>query len=205
MMKSKLYSLSFTTGALMHQESITIAERYAALQDWEQVRKQVIAENLLQTRTQNTLRRFCREVISRLKLLNTIELALLVTGTLQEQRYLLWLAICRRYEFIGDFAREVVHERHLSMTLTLTPSEFDSFFNRKSEWHDELEQIAPATRGKLRQILFKMLREADLLTKADQINPALLSDRLTAAITQSDRQNLLLFPLLETTTMRDRA
>lgn len=205
MMKSKLYSLSFTTGALMHQESITIAERYAALQDWEQVRRQVIAENLLQTRTQNTLRRFCREVISRLKLLNATELALLVTGTLQEQRYLLWLAICRRYEFIGDFAREVVHERYLSLTLTLTPSEFDSFFNRKAEWHDELEQIAPATRGKLRQILFKMLREADLLTKADQINPALLSDRLTAAITQSDRQNLLLFPLFETTTMRDRA
>lgn len=208
-MKSKHYSLSFTTGALMHRESIRIAEQYAALQDWEAVRKQVIAENLLQTRTQNTLHRFCREVISRLKLLTEAEMTLLVTGSLQEQRYLLWLAICRRYEFIGDFAREVIHERYLSLALTLTPSEFDSFFNRKSEWHDELERITPTTRHKLRQILFKMLREADLLSKADQINPALLSERLTAAIVQIDRQNLLLFPLfattLATTATRDSA
>lgn len=194
MNQSKVYSLSFTTGTLLFQESIRMAELFAELQDWSAVREKVVAENLLQVRTQNTLRRFCREIISRLKLLNDAESALLVSGTAQEQRYLLWLAICRRYALIADFAREVVYERYLSLSLSLAPSEFDSFFNRKSEWHAELDEIAPATRGKLRQVLFKMLREADLLTKTGQINPALLSDRLLAAITQSDRQDLLLFP-----------
>lgn len=194
MNKSKVYSLSFTTGTLLFQESMRIAELFGELQDWGAVREKVVAENLLQVRTQNTLHRFCREILSRLKLLNEAELALLVSGTAQEQRYLLWLAICRRYALIGDFAREVVYERYLSLTLSLASSEFDSFFNRKSEWHAELDEIAPATRSKLRQVLFKMLREADLLTKAGQINPALLSDRLLAAIVQSDRQDLLLFP-----------
>lgn len=186
----------------MHPESIRVAEVYAALQDWGAVRERVIAENLLQTRTQNTLQRFCREVISRLKLLYEAELALLANGTQQEQRYLLWVAICRRYHFIGDFAKEVVRERYLSLTMTLPPTEFDAFFNRKADWHEELDRIAPATRGKLRQVLFKMLREADLLTTDHKIQAAMLSDRLIAAIAETNRQDVQLFPLLESELMR---
>lgn len=186
----------------MHQESIRVAEVYAALQDWDATRERVIAENLLQTRTQNTLRRFCREITSRLKLLHEAELALLVNGTQQEQRYLLWVAICRRYHFIGDFAKEVLRERYLSLTTTLPPAEFDAFFNRKAEWHEELERIAPTTRAKLRQFLYRMLREADLLTADHRIQAAILSDRLMAAIAEADRHDLQLFPLLEPEGMR---
>jgi hypothetical protein len=149
--------MSFITGSLFRHESVKLAALYIDLGDWNSVRDKVIAENLLQTRTLNTLKRVCLEVISRLRTLSPGELECLVEGSHQEQAYLLWLAVCRRYRFIADFAVEVLRERYITLKGDLTLDDFDSFFNRKSEWHLELDEITPSTRGKLRQVLFKML------------------------------------------------
>jgi hypothetical protein len=73
-MSSDRYSMSFTTGSLFHRESVKLAALYLDLGDWNSVRNKVIAENLLQTRTLNTLKRVCREVVSRLKTLSSANL-----------------------------------------------------------------------------------------------------------------------------------
>lgn len=196
-MKKERLSMSFTTGSLFHKESITLATLYLPLGNWKAVREKVIAENLLQARTMNTLKRVSREVISRLKTLSANELELLVETNPQEQGYLLWLAVCRRYQFIADFAVEVLRERYITLKTDLGLEDFDSFFNRKSEWHAELDEIRPATRNKLRQVLFKMLREADLLTKENMINAAMLSPDLLAAISRDNRMDIMYFPVFE--------
>lgn len=189
--------MSFTAGSLFHRESVKLAELYLDLGDWNSVREKVTVENLLQTRTLNTLKRVCREIISRLKTLSNVELEFLVEGSPQEQGYILWIAICRRYRFIGDFAFEVLRERYITLKADLNPEDFDSFFNRKSEWHSELEEISPITRSKLRQVLFKMLREADLLTANKMINAALLSPRMLDVIPQGSRRDVLYLPVFE--------
>lgn len=189
--------MSFTTGGLFHRESVKLAELYLDLGDWNSVRDKVIAENLLQTRTLNTLKRSCREVISRLKTLSSGELEFLLEGSHQEQAYLLWLAVCRRYRFIADFAIEVLRERYITLKTDLTHEDFDSFFNRKSEWHVEMDGVTPATRSKLRQVLFKILREADLLTANNMINAAMLSPGLLAAIEQGSRRDVSFFPVFD--------
>ena len=189
--------MSFTTGSLFHRESVKLAALYLDLGDWNAVRDKVITENLLQTRTLNTLKRVCREVISRLKMLSRGELELIVEGYHQEQGYLLWLAVCRRYSFIADFAVEVLRERYITLKNDLNYEDFDFFFNRKSEWSLELDKITPATRSKLRQVLFKMLREADLLTANNMIHAAMLSSRLLELIYQSSLRDLVYFPVFE--------
>ncbi|WP_068816054.1 DUF1819 family protein [Phormidesmis priestleyi] len=196
-MKTEKYSMSFTTGSLFYQESVKLAVLFLEIQDWNLVRDMVLSKNLLQSRTVNTSKRVCREVCSRLRTLHENELDLLAHGTFQEQSYLLWLAVCRRYKFIADFAREIVREKYISLQFALDYEDFDFFFNKKSEWHEELDQIKPATRIKSRQILFKMLREADLLTSNNLINPAMLSPQLLSTISEEHRQNLLIFPAFE--------
>jgi len=196
-MSNDRYIMSFSTGGLFHRESVKLVELYLDLYDWESVRDKVIAENLLQTRTLNTLKRVCREIGSRLKTLSQSELEFFVEGNHHEQAYILWLAICRRYRFIADFAIEVLRERFITLKTDLNYEDFDSFFNRKSEWHMELDEITPATRGKLRQVLFKMLREADLLTANNIINAAMLSPRLLELIHQGSRRDVLFFPVFE--------
>ena len=196
-MKNDRYSMSFTTGSLFYRESVRLAMLFVDLNDWNVVRNTVIADNVLQTRTLNTSKRFCREIISRLKTLSGQELELLVNGTSQEQAYILWVAICRRYTFIGDFAVEVIRERFISLKVDLNYEDFEAFIHKKSESHSEIDSIQPSTRSKLRQVLFKMLREAELLTVNNIINAALLSSRLVRVIVKHQRQDLLFFPMFE--------
>ncbi|WP_163056477.1 DUF1819 family protein [Acidithiobacillus ferrooxidans] len=196
-MSNDRYSMSFTTGSLFYRESVKLAALYLDLGDWNSVRDKVIAENLLQTRTLTTLKRACREVLSRLRTLSSGELEFLVEGSHQEQAYLLWLAVCRRYRFIADFAVEVLRERYITLKTNLAHEDFDSFFNRKSEWHLELDEITPATRSKLRQVLFKILREADLLTANNMINAAMFSPRLLDVIHRGSRSDVSYFPVFE--------
>jgi len=196
-MASKKYSMSFTTGSLFRQESLKVARLFIDFRDWNAVRKKVLSENLLQTRTLNTLKRVYREISSRLKTLCEDELALMVNGTPQDQSHLLWLAVCRRYTFIADFAKEVLRERFIGFKAVLHYEDFDAFFNQKAEWHDELDRIAHATQVKVRQIIFKMMREAGLLTDSHIINPVMLSAQLLQAIPQPQRQDLLIFPVFQ--------
>lgn len=196
-MSNKKYGMSFTTGGLFHRESVEVATLYLDLGDWSSVRDKVIAENLLQTRAMSTLKRNCREITSRLKMLNSDEIRLLIDGDSQEQAYLLWISVCRRYSFIADFSVEVLRERYLTLKTDLTHEDFDSFFNQKAEWHDELDTLTPATVGKLRQVLFKILREAGLLTTDCIINNATLSSRLLSVVGGRNSRDLSYFPIFE--------
>ena len=189
--------MSFTTGGLFSRESAILAVIFSETGNWDTVRNKVLTENSLQTRTLTSAQRVCREVISRLKTLNPSELDLLVHGTAQEQGYLLWIAVCRCYKFIADFAVEILRERYLGLKIDLHYEDFDSFFNKKSEWHPELDTIQPATRNKLRQVLFKILREAELLNANNTINTAMLSPRLLEAIPSGSRRDILFFPMSE--------
>ena len=196
-MNTEQYSMSFTAGALFHQESVSVAELYLKQGDWNKVRDEAIARNLLQARTTNSARRICREICPRLQQLNKDELAVLGAGDHQEQAYLLWLAVCRRYRFIYDFSVEVIRERLLTLRYELSYDDYDAFFNAKMEWHEELESITATTRNKLRQVMFKMLREAALLNTDNAIVPALLSARLMNVISSHRQQDLRVFPISE--------
>jgi len=62
-----------------------LAALYLSFGKWNSVRDKVIAENLLQTRTLNTLKRVCREIISRLRTLTQSELEFLVKASHKDE------------------------------------------------------------------------------------------------------------------------
>jgi len=189
------YRLSFTTGGLYYRESIKLAELYLPLRDWSEVRKQVFAENLLQLNTHSSQVRTYREVSSRLQQLTDIELELLMGSTEQEKCYLLWLAICRQYKFIEEFSVEVLREKFLVMDMSLTHQDYDIFFNRKADWHEELDELSLSTRNKLRQILFRILREAELLSGHNTIIPAILTPRVAREIFKPSNGQTVIYPI----------
>jgi hypothetical protein len=150
--------------------------------------------NLLQARTLNTAKRVFQEISSRLKLLIDDEMNILDNSSRQEQNYILWLAVCKRYRFIHDFAVEVVREKFLRLDFQLNYQDYNVFFNTKAEWHEEMERLAQETQIKLRQLLFKMLREAELLSN-NTIIPAMLTPRLVKAISKNSRAYPAVFPI----------
>jgi hypothetical protein len=188
------YSLSFTTGALLAREAVLLAPVYIEQHDWEQVRDLAVKGNLLQARTHRTGVRLASETVQRLSALADDEVDLLIEATASERAYLMWAAACRRYEFIGEFAEEVVRERFLLFASTLEYQNFDSFVRAKALWHEELAEIKDSTRQRLRSNVFKMLREAELLSEAGDIMPAVLSGRVAAVLRARSPSDLRFFP-----------
>lgn len=191
------YVMSFSTGDLFRRESLEAASSFLQSGSWDAVRKEIMTKNLLQARTLSTLRRECREVLSRLRLLNGEELRFLVEAEYREQGYLLWIAVCRRYPFVRDFAVEVLRERYITLKADVRNEEFDAFFNAQSEAHPQLHEISSSTRKRLRQVLFKILRESELLASDNTIIPAMPGAELTALISGGNKRELLLFPVFE--------
>ena len=194
-MPDTTYLMSFTAGALLYRESLTVAGLFDALQDWNAVRSTVIAENRLQMRTANASRRIYREASARLQTLTPAEMALLQDGTRAEQNQVLWLAICKRYRFIREFAVQVVREKYLRLDFQLVYEDCDLFFADRAEWHPELDDLTSATRKKQRQIIFRMLREAELLSADNRIVAAMLTPWLKTVIGRDDPGHLAIFPI----------
>ena len=189
--------MSFTAGALLQLESVTIAKLYLEMGDWESVKDKVIAENLLQSRALSTLKRLSHEIIARLETLNIDELTLLTESEYQDQAYMLWIAICRYYQFIADFATEVLRERFITFKPDLQHSDFDTFLNRRCDWHSELDSLSISTRKKLRQVLFKMLRDANFLDSKNNIQATMLSSRLIETIKRNGSRDIKYFTISE--------
>ena len=189
------YNMSFTAGGLFYLESPDIAEIYFDCKSWDNVKEKAHSDNTIQSKTQASLKRFSREIISRLQLLSEEQLALLLSGNAQEKKGLLWIATCKKHKFINDFAVEVVREKFLHLDFKMTYRDFDMFFNKKSEWHPELEKLTTTTRNKIRQVLFRMMREADILLPNDEINRIHFSQRLSKTISKNNKADFLVFPL----------
>ena len=191
--KSK-YSMTFTTCSLLVQESIKVAELFSKEKDWKKVSQIAADENLFQYRTVSSLKRTLSEIISRLKLLSEDALNLLINGYKEEQLQILWLAVCLRYMFIYEFSVEVIREKYRSMQYKIEQFDFDAFFNSKMNYHESLENITETTRKKLKQVLFKMMKEAEIIDKDDNVQVALLSERMINAIESMDQKYLIVFP-----------
>lgn len=176
------YRMSFTVGGLFYQEAVIAADLYIKKQDWAKVREEILKTNLFQSRTSTALERVCREVLSRLKLLSIEQLKIIQDGSRQEQLQILWVAVCKRYHFIRDFAVEVIREKFLLMDYSLSEEDYTIFFDTKAEWHEELERLKDSTKKKLKQVLFRILREAEITSEANIILPAILTQRVAKAL-----------------------
>ncbi len=194
-MTANKYNMSFSTGGLFYNESLRALEVYLTVKDWPQARDRILSENLFQSRTQSSAARTTREICCRLAKLTENQLQLLASGSTQEQLYLLWVAGCKHYPFIKEFAVNVLREKFLRLDLLLTLQDYDVFFEDKAEWHDEIERLTASTRGKLRQVLFKMMREAEILTKDNMILPGLLTSELAAVLAADNPVWLTVLPV----------
>ena len=194
-MNSRPYNFSFTTGGLLIAESIVVAEVYERCGDWSEAARLISGDNLLQARTKSTARKKLGEIRHRLQMLTPEQLNLLVSGGRTEQLAMLWLAVCKRYSFLHDFAQQVVRELYLSMRTHVTDLHCEDFLDSQTAWHEEIEHLTTTTRRKVCTVALRMLREAEITTNGGLIEPALLSHDVADVITADNRNWFLIFPV----------
>jgi len=196
-MTTKEYKTSYTTGSLFFREAIMVAELYFDLGDWFLVRNKILENNLLQARTQSSFKRTLQELLQRLQCLTNDQLLILMDGSRQEQNQILWLAVCKHYRIIHEFAIEVIREKFLRLDVILSYLDYDVFFNSKAEWHEGLDQLTDATKKKLRQVLFRILHEAEIISSTNKILPTIVSARVAVSIVNDNPAYLAIFPITD--------
>lgn len=189
------YKMSFVTGGLFLNESIEVARMHDPGEAWDETIRRALEHGVSSLPKAASRRRTLREIVNRISTLSDEELGFLVEeADRQDQQALLWLATCRAYRFVREFAAEVVHERFLSFKLDLPLETFDVLFEAKAEWDEGLNGISATTRAKLRQVLFRMMREANVITPESRILAAYISPQLRAMLTRNCPGDLDLFP-----------
>lgn len=189
------YRMSFAVGGLHLNESVDIARAHNSAEGWTQTLERVVDHGVGSLPKAASRRRSLREIIVRVSTLNPAELEFLAEDADRaEQQALLWVATCRAYRFVREFTLEVIRERALSLRLDLPLETFDAFFAGKAEWNEHLAAITPATRSKLRQILFRIMREAGVVSADYRILSPNVSRRLRSLLEDQSPQDLDLFP-----------
>lgn len=195
-MQGERYRLSFTVGGLLAAQGRTLAELYlnhvgrnhAESSPQTEVgssivviRPQAIAENVLAIRTDSANKRVVAETTKRLSALTVEEIVFLggPDSSMADREALMWIAMCRYYAIVGDFASEVLRKRYLTGNMHLDSEDYARFIADKATWHPELEAISEGTAKKLRFNLFKAMAEAHLFDKErDTVLPFLPSPSL---------------------------
>lgn len=198
MLAASPYKMSFTTGGLFVNESVEVARLHETGRAWMLTINKAMNDGATRLPKAASNRRTLREIANRVSCLTDEERQFLIEDADRPEREaLLWLATCRAYGFVREFALEVVQERLTSYRPDLPLDAFDRFFDEKAEVHSSLEKISPSTRAKLRQVLFRMMREAGIVDAQGAIRPAYLSSRLQALITKHDPSDIFVFPGLK--------
>lgn len=193
-MSTQKYLMSFGTGGLYLNESLAVARLYSPGISWDELIGLAVQSGTFPVRKQNSARRSIREITNRLRQLSDEELEFFCEGDRTDQLAFLWLAACRAYRFVREFAVEVINERYLSRRFEITYDDFDAFFERKAEWASELGKITASTRQKLRAVLFRLMREAEIITEDNRIQSVLLSSRFVRHVVRYNRSELSFFP-----------
>ncbi len=155
---------------------------------------QLTNDNVQMGKKSTNIRQF-RELKLRLKTLTWEELNLLANGSLVDQKHMTLLAICKTYRFILDFVVEVIRDKALVYDLEIRESDYNSFINRKSFDHPELEDLTESSKIKIKTVLFRILAEVGLIDNAKSrlIQPVLLSNDLQNVIVNDNPELLKIF------------
>ena len=181
------YKMSFTSSTLRRRESAIIAEMYLRLLDWAAVYSEVLSQNVLQLNAVRSQKRIFAEIKLRLTHLTSHELQILAANDSADAEVILWLAICRTYAFIGEFAKEVIHEKYVSFQRTVDICDYNLFFEKKSILHPELNELTDSTQEKMRQVIFKLLKESSIIDRNKEILATYLSPAVSPLLTAEDR------------------
>ena len=135
--------------------------------DWDKVKDRVFAENIMQKDKKSSTARYYALIKQRLEVLTPDELRLLSESPAAIQRQMVLLAICKVYRFIYDFINEYVRDAYFNQYEKVPKTAFNEFFNEKKYEHPELEKVTDKTIAKMRQVIFRILEQTELIESAE--------------------------------------
>lgn len=175
------YSLSFTGGALLYEESRILINSVTDLEKYFEG-DFILNSDVLKTNSESSRKRLKNEIDRRLKKLNTSYVTFFNDTNETDQKIILFLSICKLYNIITEFCLEVVYKKWINFDNELSTYDFKYFLaNKLSE--EQLNSISEGTHYKLSQIAIKIFKDLGMY-KDGIIQPIMPSDRLIDLLNQ---------------------
>lgn len=192
--KQSKYSLAFTAASLRLNDMVKVADIAIehGLTDLREIRESEMVFNSGKAQTSD---REFREIRKRLEYLTPDQMDILAHGSLMSQKQVAFLAVCKHYDIIRDFAVDVLLDKTMIFKYQITESDFTTFINSKIQSHPELETFSESTLKKAKQVLFHILEQAGIINNALEkiIQPQLLHPILVKAVADDDPSWLRIF------------
>ena len=192
------YVLSFTVGGLFFYEGLAMARLRVSGLEWDEAKKQTPRQVLVGSTDAQTAersaQRYRNEIVGRLRELTDEEIAFFVNAGKTDARALMWVATCRRYRILAEFARDVLDEAARIHHPTIHFGDFNAFLADKAIVADEVDRITKSTRNKLRCTAFKMMDEAGILDRDNKVIQPFISLELRDLLRRNRRAGLQVIP-----------
>lgn len=186
----KTYNFSITKGAIYFRETKAIAESFVRYRDWETVFEQVKEHEVFRGVKQPTYKTKFPLIQKRLEVLPTA----LLEEDFEDEEWLLlfFVACCEYHEYLKDMVLELIYEKYLILQPQLTEDDYRSFLYRKMDVHPELEAVTEKTQYKIRQVVMRILADAELIesTKNWRIQKPWTSDYLAIKLKTHNKNYL---------------
>lgn len=162
-----VYRLSFTFGGLLVPETRAVVTSFAETGSWEETKEKAVEMNLMGKTRTSSVRRYLREIMSRLSQAYEWEINVLSNGSSADSDVasVLFCIVTRYYSVLGDFTEQVVRRRFLDGLRTIDAALFRAFLNDQEPAHPEIAGLADSTREKLTTVAMRTLREAGIIVE----------------------------------------
>ena len=163
--------------------------------DWNRTKDMTFKENLMEKEKMSSSIRYFALMKQRLEVLNEAELDMLVNGTVAVRRLIVLLAICKAHSFIYDFISENVRDCFYNQYEKISHANFNEFYNEKKYEHPEIEQVSELTARKMRQVVFRILEQTELIEDAESgiLRRPYLSEAVERLIVKDDPKWLAIY------------
>lgn len=191
-----IYNMSFTAGAAMLNETHAVASALLDCDgDWDKTKEVTFKENLMQKDKATSNARYFALMKQRLEVLNDEELVMLVNSTVSVRRLIVLLAICKAHPFIYDFISEVVRDRFYNQYERISYADFNEFYNENKYVHPELEKVTEQTVAKMRQVIFRILEQLEIIEDAESgiLRRPYLSEAVERLVVKDDPKWLAIY------------
>lgn len=166
--KNNTYNMSFVAGAAMMNETYAVAKAYMECDgDWNLTKEKTFRDNLMKKNKQSSNQRYFLLIKQRIEALNEDEIQVLVNGTVAVRKIIVLLAICKAHSLIYDFIAENVRDCFYNLHEKVTHANFNEFYNEKKYEYPELEEVTEKTINKVRQVIFRILEQTELVETAE--------------------------------------
>lgn len=188
------YNAAITREQFLFYEMRTTAKMVCEGLKREEIIDRIVQENLFQYPTEKSVRKMAQACLRRLEALDDKTLTeAIATQPSDVAKQVCLYAMMKQYRLVWDFMITVIGSKYQLMDTSFGKIDLNTFFMRLQEQDDDVASWSDSTIKKLKQVLLKTLVDNEYVdsTKADKLNPVLISPLLENAIREENKTEAL--------------